>query len=70
MSQIPRRQQFMDKKGELDGDRTYQELCDSGTICETLNGLYLKSNRHLDNSLRELKELATENIERFSNRGY
>ena len=71
MRHIPPRQQAFFDDGKLDGDGTYQRLCDSETICGMLNMLHLKSNQSLDKSVGELrKEYTSKNIEGFSSRGY
>ena len=70
MSHIPPLQQVMDKKGEVDGDKTYQQQCISGTICETLNGLEVRSNRYLEKSLNRIKELRLQHLDDVSDRGF
>lgn len=70
MSKIPVKQQVMNEKQKLDGTRTYENLCDSETICEVLNGLDVRSNRYLEKSLNRIKELPMEHFDDFSDRGF
>jgi hypothetical protein len=71
MSHVPNRRQVFEKDGRLDGDKTYQGLCQSGDICGVLNSLYLKHNQSLDQLVGELRnEYGSEKIEGYSSRGF
>lgn len=71
MSHIPDRQQVLGVDGKLDGDKTYQNLCDTGNIYGMLTTLFLKLAPSVNDFVSKLRnEYGSENIEGFSSRRF